>query len=64
MTELASIQDLANSGGSQGPSDPELPKPLESDQLARISWAHFLELIRIEDLWKRAFYENELLQGH
>jgi len=42
----------------------ELPSPLEPAQLARISWAHFLELIRIEDPWKRAFYENECLRGH
>jgi len=42
----------------------ELPSPLEPLQLARISWAHFLELLRIEDPWKRAFYENEILQGH
>lgn len=41
-----------------------LPTPLELDQLARISWAHFLELIRLDDPWKRAFYENELLKGH
>jgi predicted nuclease of restriction endonuclease-like (RecB) superfamily len=46
------------------PLDPELPTPLETSQLARISWAHFLELIRIDDPWKRAFYENELIQGH
>jgi predicted nuclease of restriction endonuclease-like (RecB) superfamily len=41
-----------------------LPSLLSPEQLARISWTHFLELIRIEDPWKRAFYENELLQGH
>ena len=41
-----------------------LPSPLSPEQLARISWTHFLELIRIEDPWKRAFYENELLQGN
>ena len=40
------------------------PTPLEPAQLARISWAHFLELIRLDDPWKRAFYENELLLGH
>lgn len=43
---------------------PEMPSALDPSQLARISWAHFLELIRIDDPWKRAFYENELLQGH
>jgi predicted nuclease of restriction endonuclease-like (RecB) superfamily len=30
----------------------------------RLSWSHFIELIRIEDPWKRAFYENECLNGH
>jgi predicted nuclease of restriction endonuclease-like (RecB) superfamily len=48
----------------RGPVDTELPTPLDVSQLARISWAHFLELIRIDDPWKRAFYENELIQGH
>jgi hypothetical protein len=42
----------------------ELPTPRPVSQLAQISWAHFLELIRIDDPWKRAFYENELIQGH
>lgn len=42
-------------------ADP-LPPTLEPAQLAQISWAHFLELIRIGDPWKRAFYENELLR--
>ncbi len=47
----------------QAPSA-ELPTPLKPEQLARISWAHFLELIRLDDQWQRAFYENELLRGH
>jgi predicted nuclease of restriction endonuclease-like (RecB) superfamily len=42
----------------------ESPSPLSPQELLRFSWAHFLELIRIEDPWKRAFYENELLRGH
>lgn len=41
-----------------------LPTPLKPEELANISWAHFLELIRIEDPWKRAFYENEVILGH
>ena len=59
----------------RGPLDPEssrgtgmrsvaLPTPLEPEQLARISWAQFLELIHIDDPWKRAFYENEIIVGH
>jgi predicted nuclease of restriction endonuclease-like (RecB) superfamily len=45
------------------PEDAELPTPLKPAQLSRISWAHFIELIRLNDPWKRAFYENELLKG-
>ena len=65
VTKLASIHNSENSVREiRGSKDAELPTPLEPDQLAQISWAHFLELIRIEDPWKRAFYENELIQGH
>lgn len=46
------------------PLDTKLPTPLEPAQLAGISWAHFLELIRLDDPWQRAFYENELRQEH
>jgi predicted nuclease of restriction endonuclease-like (RecB) superfamily len=30
----------------------------------RLSWTHLLELIRLDDPWKRAFYENECLKGN
>jgi predicted nuclease of restriction endonuclease-like (RecB) superfamily len=57
--------DPATTGCGMGqPVAAELPTPLEPAQLARISWAHFLELIRIGDPWKRAFYENEIIHGH
>lgn len=29
----------------------------------RLSWTHLQELIRIDDPWSRAFYENECLKG-
>ena len=48
----------------RGPVDTKLPTPLDAGQLARLSWSHLLELIRIDDPWKRAFYENGLIQGH
>ena len=54
----------AADSGIRGSLTPESPTPLEPTQLARIPWAHFLEFIRIEDPWKRAFYENECLKGH
>jgi predicted nuclease of restriction endonuclease-like (RecB) superfamily len=41
----------------------ELPTSLSLDQILRLSWSHFQELIRLEDPWQRAFYENELIKG-
>lgn len=67
LTKLASpvsSSDLvAKSLPIRGTVSPELPTPLKPELLARISWAHFLELIRLDDPWQRAFYENELLKG-
>ncbi len=40
------------------------PTLLSPGLLLRLSWSHFIELIRIEDPWKRAFYENECLKGN
>jgi len=37
---------------------------LEPAQLLRLSWSQFQELIRIDDPWKRAFFENECLQAN
>jgi len=39
------------------------PTLLSPGLVLRLSWSHFIELIRIEDPWKRAFYENECLNG-
>ena len=43
-------------------SGPEQPTPLDSHLLMQLSWSHLSELIRLDDPWKRAFYENECLQ--
>lgn len=40
-----------------------LPTPLGGRTLLRLSWSHLIELMRLEDPWKRAFYENECLRG-
>lgn len=40
------------------------PRPLSIKQLFHFSWTHFVELIGIDDPWKRAFYENECLKGN
>ena len=40
------------------------PSPLPPEQLVLLSWSHFVELVRADDPWKRAFYENECLKGN
>jgi hypothetical protein len=39
------------------------PRPLPASSLLRLSWTHFIELLRLGDLWQRAFYENECLKA-
>ena len=41
-----------------------MPTPLSSHALQSLSWSHFVELIRLDDPWRRAFYENECLKGN
>ena len=40
------------------------PTPLSVTLLLRLSWSKLIELIPIEDAWKRTFYENECLKGN
>ncbi len=40
------------------------PRALPAATLLRLSWTHFIELLAIDDPWKRAFYENECLKGN
>jgi predicted nuclease of restriction endonuclease-like (RecB) superfamily len=39
------------------------PTPLPPQALLKLSWTQFLEFIRLDDPWKRLFYENECLKG-
>ena len=39
------------------------PRPLPAEVVLRLSWSNLVELIRLDDPWKRAFYENECLRG-
>ena len=43
---------------------PDQPRPLPPVMVLRLSWTHLLEIIRLDDPWKRAFYENECLKGN
>jgi DUF1016 N-terminal domain len=40
------------------------PAALAPEHLLRLSWTHFIELIRIEDPPKRTFYEVECVRGN
>ncbi len=40
----------------------ESPTPLALEELMRLSWTHLQELIRLDDPWQRAFYENECIK--
>jgi len=40
------------------------PPPLPIEKLLELSWTHLADLVRLDDPWKRAFYENECLKGN
>ena len=56
-------RQTGNSPISIGEFDPG-PSPVRPEHLLRLSWTHFIELIRIDDPLKRAFYEAECLEGN
>ena len=37
--------------------------PLGAEQVFGLTWSHLIELLRFDDPWKRAFYENEALRS-
>jgi hypothetical protein len=41
-----------------------IPQALPAQLVLRLSWTHLIEIIAIEDPWKRAFFENECLKGN
>ena len=48
----------------RGTVSPELPAALPIEFLLKLSWSKLVELLAIDDPWKRAFFENECLKGH
>lgn len=42
----------------------QIVKRLAAELVLRLSWAHLLELIRLDNPLKRAYYENECLKGN
>jgi predicted nuclease of restriction endonuclease-like (RecB) superfamily len=41
-----------------------LPAPLSPEALLRLSWSQLVELLAIDDPWKRAFFENECIKAN
>lgn len=56
--------ELRISATAMRKSATRLPTPLSVDALLRLSWSHVIEMLRLDDPWKRAFYENECLKGN
>lgn len=42
----------------------DAPTPLSPALVLRLTWTHLADLVRIDDPWKRAFYEIECLNGN
>lgn len=62
--DMVLLPGLPSSARNRRSPTPELPTPLSAEELLCLSWTQLQELIRIEDPWKRAFYESECLRGH
>lgn len=45
-------------------SGTKLPTPLSAQAVLQISWSKLVELMAIDDPWKRAFFENECLKSN
>lgn len=58
------LRDAEISAPEVRKSDEKFPTPLAAESVQRFSWTHLLEFLRIDDPWKRAFYENECLKGN
>ena len=53
----------ADTRSIRGTVSPELLKGLPPQSLLQLSWSKLQEFVRIDDPWKRAFYEHECIHG-
>ena len=60
---VGQLASLSISAPVMRKSKDPLPTPLTPEQVLRFSWTQLIELLRLDDPWKRAFYENECLLG-
>jgi predicted nuclease of restriction endonuclease-like (RecB) superfamily len=57
---IGKTKSLKTEAVSLNPDPPHFPV----EKVLSFSWTHLIEFLRIEDPWKRAFYENECLKGN
>lgn len=57
-------QSLSISATPSRKSEGTDPTPLSGERLLQLSWSHLVEFVRLDDPWKRAFYENECLKAN
>ena len=67
-SEIGQTLTVASTGKSdalaiRGTVSRKSPTPLSPRLALQFSWSQLQELIRLDDPWKRTFYENECLQG-
>ena len=62
--ELAQHKNPAVSSTTSSRSLDTQPTPLTVEAVLRFSWSKLVDLLAIEDPWKRAFFENECLKGN
>jgi hypothetical protein len=56
-------KDLVISSSPMTKSSARTPSPLAPQKILDLSWTHWIEILRLNDPWKRAFYENECLKS-
>ena len=68
VRKLPEARRVQAASGNSAPlarnSGPPMPRPLSAAKLLELSWTHLADLVRLDDPWKRAFYENECLKGN
>ncbi|MBI2802509.1 MAG: DUF1016 family protein [Gammaproteobacteria bacterium] len=62
MTPTANFAGLISAPPVRKSAD--APTPLTPETVLRFTWTHLADLVRIDDPWKRAFYEIECLSGN
>ena len=60
---LLSARELPISSSPMVELSVKKPTPLPVPKILQLSWTHWIEILRLDDPWKRAFYENECLKG-